>query len=482
MDLRCFDEIRVHGFRSESRRILADYSVVRGGVEESYRLIVTYEEPPDLAVAKALGPLLMSIPAINYGLFAERMVFDVPLHPLDVEFIKDMTRVTAADIFVNRIVRRTGLLREEFLPDPDEVGPEDAEPRAELVFPDLTQEDLELEGDSRVAAVMLSGGKESLLTYAMLSELGFEAYPCFFNESGHHWFTALTAYRWFRENEPRTKRVWSNLDRLFMFVNARMKIVVDNIRNKRKTEVYPIQLFFFPFFIFSFLPVLSRYRVGNALMGNEYDDLTEVKPVFRGIRHYFAVYDQSQDFERYITGWFAKRGVNVRVWSAVRPITGLIVERILASRYPHLFRLQRSCHSVHKEGDRILPCGTCFKCNGVLTFLLANGIDPRIIGYREEHVRTLPDRLRAGRVRLDKSELEHSLYLLNQRYGLRLEGARRRDEVEMIRFDGIGSSVDEIPPEFWGVYDILEQYSLGYAVYRDGRWVRVRREALGIGL
>lgn len=109
-----------------------------------------------------------------------------------------------------------------------------------------------------------------------------------------------------------------------------------------------------------------------------------------------------------MTRWFNERGgLKVRQWSAVRPLTGLIVERILHDRYPpHLFRLQRSCHSVHKEGDDYLPCGTCFKCNGIMTFLLANGIDlGGLIGYRDWHVSTLPDRLRKGLVRLDRMNL-----------------------------------------------------------------------------
>jgi uncharacterized NAD-dependent epimerase/dehydratase family protein len=477
-DLTCFEELRVEGLRVERRGISADYVLRRpGGPEERYRLLHRYEGdlPPE---ARDVAPLMVSVPAVNYALFSRRIVFDVPLTELDAEFLSEMSRVTARDIFVNRIVNRTGFVRDEFIPDPSRVEPEDAEPRAEMEFPSLR--DSEPWGPpGRGCGVMSSGGKESLLTYGVAREIGCDPRPCFLNESGHHWFTALRAYRWFRANEPRTIRVWSNVDRLYSWVERNMRIIRAEALRRRRPEVYPIRLFFFEHYVLSCLPALIAGGAGDVLLGNEYDDPSGLTYEFRGIRHYYAVYDQSQEFDAYMTRWFRRRGWGIRQWSAVRPLSGLVVERVLASRYPELFRLQVSCHSAHPEGGDVRPCGTCFKCNGIQLFLLANGLDPRAIGYREEHVRGLPRRISRGMVRLDADELEHSVALASRRTGMDFPGvaAREHPHVEMLQFDDRNSRFDAIPPEhrerIWSIY---EGYARGYAYLSGGEWAEITRE------
>ncbi|MGC9191674.1 MAG: hypothetical protein ACP5GT_03275 [Conexivisphaera sp.] len=477
-DLTCFDEIRVRDLRVERRRISAEYYLrTIGGSELRYRLIHSYEEELDPGLSAEVAPLMVSVPAVNYALFSRRISFEVPLAERDAEFLAEMSDVTARDIFVNRIVNRTGYVREEYLPDPSEVGPEDARSRAELAFPELRDPAALPPPDPSKCAVMSSGGKESLLTYGVAREVGCDPRPCFLNESGHHWFTALRAYRWFRANEPRTVRVWSNVDRLYSFVEGNMRIIRREALRRRRPEVYPVRLFFFEHYVLSCLPVLLREGVGNVLLGNEYDDPSGLTYELNGIRHYYAVYDQSQEFDVYMTRWFRSRGWRIRQWSAVRPLSGLVVERVLSRRYPELFRLQVSCHSAHAEGGEVLPCGTCFKCNGIQLFLLANGVDPREIGYREEHVRGLPQRVAEGRVRLDRDELEHAMALASRESGLRFPGGREHPHVEMLQFDDRNSRFDAAPPEFreriWSIY---EPYTRGYAYLRGGEWVEITRE------
>ncbi|MEB3756049.1 MAG: hypothetical protein GSR79_04235 [Desulfurococcales archaeon] len=415
---------------------------------------------------------------VNYGLFADKLVFDVPLTVLDQKFLEDMTRTTARDIFVNRIIEDTGFLKPEYRPDPETVKPEEAEPRSELVFTNTVDSTSTIDDlDETKCAVMSSGGKESLLTYGVLREIGCRVYPCFFNESGHHWLTALTAYRYFKEHDKRTLRVWSNVDRLYTFIGRHMKILKENAYEKDKAEVYPIRLFFFEHYVFSFLPLIYKRKIKNILLGNEYDDPSRTSYWYRGIRHYNAVYDQSQEFDKYMTNWFKERGFRFRQWSAVRPLSGLIVERILSDRYPSLFKLQRSCHSVHIENSKIVPCGRCAKCNGTILFLLANGIDPQIIHYKPNDINTVLDRIKRGHIRLDPDELEHSLYLLSLRTGKQVEGSEKHDHVEMIQFDDMNSHLDNIPKIYRErIYAIYEKYTKGYTYLTPKGWIKISRD------
>ncbi|NJE48234.1 hypothetical protein [Thermococcus sp. 9N3] len=470
-ELKCFDYIAIERPRISSRRIKARYVLGIDGEEKGYELVHSYRER--IPKIEAFAKLMSIVPAINYGLFTPEIRFEFTLDSRDMRFFEDMMRVTARDIFVNRIANPSEFLRQEFVPK--EIKPEMAEPMAKLTPEGIEEEEIDFEPDYSRCAVMLSGGKESLLTYGLMKELGCEVYPFFYNESGAHWRVAVPAYRWFEKNEPNTRKVWSNADRLYTFIERNMRIL-HGVGRRKRAEVYPIRLFFFEGYAFAFLPLLYKYGIGNLLFGNEYDDPRSYEP-FHGIEHYNATYDQSQDFELYMTRWFAERGLKIRQWSAVRPLTGLIVERILHSRYPELFALQRSCHSVHREGNDYVPCGTCFKCNGILTFLLANGINPRLIKYRDWHIVTLPERLRKGLVRLDRDELEHSLYLIKRRFpNFPLDG-KPHWHVEMVHFDGKSSRIDAIPQEFREkLYSIFEGYTRGYAYLKGNKWVRITRE------
>jgi len=469
-ELKCFDYIAIERPRISARRVRARYVLGVDGEERSYELIHSYRERiPKVAV---LAKLMSIIPAINYGLFTPEIRFEFTLDPRDLRFFEDMMRVTARDIFVNRIANPSEFLKSDFVPR--RITPEMAEPMAKLVPEGVEEEEIDFEPDYSKCALMLSGGKESLLTYGLMKELGCDVYPFFYNESGSHWHVAIPAYHWFEENEPNTRRVWSNADRLYTFIERNMRIL--HGVGKRKAEVYPIRLFFFEGYAFAFLPLIYKYSIGNLLFGNEYDDPRSYEP-FRGIEHYNATYDQSQDFELYMTHWFGERNLGIRQWSAVRPLTGLVVERILYNRYPHLFVLQRSCHSVHRENEDYVPCGTCFKCNGILTFLLANGINPRLIKYKDRHIVTLPERLRNGLVRLDQDELEHSLYLIKKSLPNFSLTGKPHWHVEMVHFDGKSSRFDSIPVEFReGLYSIFEGYTKGYACLVGKKWVRITRE------
>lgn len=481
MELKCFDRIRIKDLRVKDRAVSATYELNVDGVSREYSLIQAYEESlRDVKGMEEIAALISIVPAINYTLFSDEIVIDFPIHELDLKFFIDMSQVTARDIFVNRIVRRTGLVREEFVPKPDEVKPEDAEPRAEIVADTVSSTQFEeLDGEEK-CAVMVSGGKDSLLSYMLLSEVGCETHPFFLNESGRHWHVSLKAYRHFRANEPRTRRVWSNIDRLFKFIESNMRILVKGF-DRRSKEIYPIRLFWFEHFAFSFLPHVVKLGIGNLIFGNEYDDPFSVPAYFNGIKHYNAVYDQSQDFENYMTSWFKERGLGIKQWSPIRSISGLIVQRILHRRYPHAMRLQMSCHSPVHSGSDLRPCRTCNKCIGIKIFLLANGIDPSIIGY-DDDLNDIIEHVESRKYRLDEDELEHSLYLISGRLGVELPRAIPHPEVETVRFNDATAKLDHIPYRELRkkVFDIIEGYVSGYSILRDGRWVRVSREELGL--
>jgi hypothetical protein len=206
------------------------------------------------------------------------------------------------------------------------------------------------------------------------------------------------------------------------------------------------------------------------LIGSELDD-PRSSPVFKGIKHYFGVYDQTQDFDLRMERWYQKRIPGMRQWSAVRSLSGLIVERILTRRYPELSRVQRSCHSVHFEKGEIVPCGRCSKCQGILLFLLANQVDPTILGYKKEATLTLPGRLAEGKLRLDGDERDHAIFLS------KLPGlpGKQNCHVETIHLNKSTCDIELVPERFRvPLLRIMSDYANGFSRLEGNSWIPVR--------
>jgi len=284
-----------------------------------------------------------------------------------------------------------------------------------------------------------------------------------------HWRTALPAYRYHKESEPNTARVWINVDRLYAFMLDHMRIIRPDHRRVR-SDTYPIRLCIFPVYVFFLLPIFSTKKIPNLLIGSEFDD-PRLSTFYNGVKHYYGVYDQTQDFDIRMEEWYSKRMPGMRQWSAVRPISGLIVERILTKRYQNLARSQRSCHSVHFEGKSLLPCGKCSKCLGIMLFLCANDVDPTIVGYREEDVTLLSTRLAKGALRLDEDERDHAIFLASK-FGLCINGTRH-NHVESVHLHGSTGDLKLVPVQFRNsLLQIIKQYTNGFSKLDEDTWIQ----------
>jgi hypothetical protein len=302
----------------------------------------------------------------------------------------------------------------------------------------------------------------------LLKELGATVYPLYVNESGGHWRTALTAYQYHLKHEPHTRRVWANIDRFYTFMLDHLRFIRPDHR-KVWHDTYPIRLCIFPFYVFTLLPIFAREGIGNLLLGSEFDDLRyEIK--YKGIKHYFGVYDQHQDYDVRMNEWYEQRVPGLHQWSALRNISGLVDQRILVERYPKLARVQRSCHSCHVQNGKIYPCGRCSKCLGILLYLLANKADPTVMNYRKKDVEYFYTNVGASSLKLDKDEKDQSFFLLKGKDGVPVVGCV--DHVQRIHINPAIGDPMVYPAQFRrGLLKILEQYTTGYCELKNGEWV-----------
>ncbi len=472
--LRAFDRIEIGPVRLEPKRCVCPYVVVQGDQSHQTELIYRWEEPvfdPSAEADLNLATFVSAQVALNYGLFADEIRFRGPLDDADRRFLRSMAENTAREIWANKLTPDNPFL----------VGPAASmEPhrlerycRARLTFDaDVPSAFPRWATDRGRPAVLSSGGKDSLLSQALLGELGLNPHPIFVNESGRHWYTALNAYRSMKETLPETARVWTNSDRVFAWFLRLLPFIREDFARLR-ADMYPIRLWTVAVFLVGALPVMRKRGLGRLIIGDEYDTSSRISR--EGLTHYDGLYDQSRWFDNAMTRHFRKKGFGLAQFSILRPLSELLIERILAERYPESLRLQMSCHAAHLEGEKALPCGHCEKCHRIVGMLTAIGADPGACGYSRDQIRKCLASLQHRSLKQEAAGSAHMSALLAEQGVIEAgRSARRHPEIEQVRFDSERSPVDAVPLDLRRpLLDIFLQHATG-CVERHGRiWMNL---------
>jgi creatinine amidohydrolase/Fe(II)-dependent formamide hydrolase-like protein len=479
--LRIIDSLEIGPVRLEKRRLVAPYTVLQGGRADRTNLVYSYDEDvfdPAVPADHNFAAVIAAQVALNYGLFCDRIVFRGSYDDADRRLFRDMAENTAREIYVKKFLEPNPFLRGEAAALP--VVRSQSYLRADLEFPDSVSDRAipwsPKESRKDRVVVSSSGGKDSLLSYGLLRELGYEVHPIFGNESGRHWFTALNAFREFEERVPNTARVWMNSDRVFAFMLRHLPFVRQDFGTVRSDE-YPIRLWTVAVFLFGALPLLRRRGVGRFVVGDEFD--TTDRRVHRGIPHYNGLYDQSRYFDNALSRYYARKKWRLAQFSVVRPLSEMLIEKTLVSRYPELFRNQMSCHATHLEDGRVYPCGKCEKCRRIVGMVLATGGDPMICGYTQEQIDDCVASLSKKGVHQESAGAEHLVWMLEKQSILEhgrssRHRAREHPEILKLRFDRERAPMDAVPTEMREpLFRIMLEYANG-AVRRNGRaWLEI---------
>ena len=481
--LDVINKIEIGPVKVEKNRIISPYKVIQDGKVSSFDLICRYQEDvfnPDEPQSVNLAEMIAAQVAINYGLFCREMVFIGHFDKVDQKFIKGMMENTAREIFIKKFIEHNPFL----VGDASHLSPvkRDSYLRARVVFEDsgrIFQGEKLLpfsppwKTDHSLHAVLSSGGKDSFLSFGLLREIKDEVHPIFINESGRHWFTALNGYRYLSAHYPQTARVWTNSDRLFAWMLRHLLFVRQDFYSIRSDE-YPIRLWTVAVFLFGALPILRKRNIGRLVIGDEFD--TTSRLVHQGITHYDGLYDQSRYFDNALTRYYLHKKWNIHQFSILRPLSEMLIEKILIERYPHLQRQQVSCHATHVSGSRIYPCGKCEKCRRIVGMLKAIGADPSNCGYTETQIKNCLKSIAEKGVHQEKAGAQHLMFLLTRK-GLIPEQKKRRKihsqaEIMKIRFDSEKSPLDSIPVDLrQPLLKIFLEHAEG-AVRRQGRmWI-----------
>jgi len=250
--LEVIDRLEVGPVRVEPRRLVAPYKVVSGGEEHVIELMYRYEErvfDPSDEGSLNLATMIASQVALNYGLFTREIVIHGPLDREDREFLERFARATAQEIFVVKFLMENPFLTGDAVGLPALKRKDYL--RARMRFPGAVERPVGARWMTRDDGYVLlsSGGKDSLLSYGILKELGGRVHPVFINESGRHWYTALNAYRHFKDHYTETARVWTNADRVYTWMLRHLPFIRQDFASVRADE-YPVRLWTVAVFIF----------------------------------------------------------------------------------------------------------------------------------------------------------------------------------------------------------------------------------------
>lgn len=475
--------LTVKDIRISPKNVKASYRVEKlSGETDAYDLAYTYENAyfdKNSYDDVNLASVMLAQVAINYGLFCEYIEFDGLYDKTDQQFILAMMENTSREILTNKL-----LIKNEFLKSPyDSLQPEKREKytQAKIVFTNTQFADMKKDcgiskPDLKKYAILSSGGKDSLLTYGIIKEIG-TPYPVFINEAGRHWYTAYNSYHHFLKNEPNTEKPWCNSDRLFNWMLKHLPFIKEKYANIR-ADIYPVRLWTVAVFLFGVLPVVRKKGIGNVLIGDEYD--TTVKGNLQGITHYNGLYDQSKYFDNALTRYYFKKEWDIYQYSLLRSLSEMLIMKTLIKRYPELQKHQVSCHAAHKEGDRMYPCGNCEKCRRIIGMVKALDEDPGPCGYNKTQIEKGLVALASKSVKQIGSDashlyamlLENDLIPINE---FTIKAAKKHPEIMKLRFHKERSNPGDMPKHIRKpLFSILKKYSDGAVQRINNKWIEIK--------
>ncbi len=478
-----FEKLTVGPVKITPKKVSAVYKLIKGNGEEvENELVYTYEESvfnPMEPSDRNLASMVTAQVALNYGLFCKQIVFDGLYDNTDKSFLKAMMENTSREIYVNKFLMPNPFLQDEM--KDMLVEKRNRYTAAESLFINTAFEGKKLdwehwEVDKNRHAVLSSGGKDSLLSYALLKEIGKDPYPVFVNESGRHWFTAINAYRYLKETEKNTGRVWCNSDRIFNWMLRQMPFIRENYANIRADD-YPIRLWTVAVFLFGVIPVARMQKAGRIVIGDEYDSTQ--RAVHQGITHYNALYDQSRYFDNTLSRYYMKKGWNLSQFSILRSLSEMLIMKILTYRYPDLQQHQVSCHASHEKDGRIYPCGNCEKCRRIVGMLMALDKDPKGCGYTDDMIKNSLEGLSVKKVKQIGSDAAHLYFMLSDKnlikkneYTSKL--AKSNPQIMQLRFDQERSMINDIPQDLRNpLFSVYNQYADGITRLINRKWVEI---------
>ncbi len=215
------------------------------------------------------------------------------------------------------------------------------------------------------AIVFFSFGKDSLLTYGLLQELGVSPILVFMKEPQ----SAI-------ENAHKRKLA----DRFYKKFEEEIEFFPLSIgRLRQETDMAWGWDIILSQYAFILVPYYFYYQARYLFFGNERScnffttdkENYLINPVF----------EQSVSSMQLLQSIPKLFFIQTHIGSLIEPINEIFITYILHRRYPDIARFQMSCFSEEEEAKKKRWCGVCEKCARIYIFFKALGISPERVGF-----------------------------------------------------------------------------------------------------
>lgn len=228
------------------------------------------------------------------------------------------------------------------------------------------------------AILLLSCGKDSLLTLGLAQEIDLNVTPIYINDT-------TTPY----ENQVAI----DTIKKIAKHQNITIEIVTNNIEKLNDFEEWnkpPTCLGYthmITAFCFLTIPFLHN-DASMVLLGNQQN----MNFSFRTKQDYigYGSYDQTTIARHTQEQMLKHLNTQYQVISLVEPLTDIAEIKILFSRYPEIAKYQFSCNCLHGTNQKRW-CYACNKCARLGIFLLAHGIQLKNVGMKNMLSRRFKD-------------------------------------------------------------------------------------------
>lgn len=219
------------------------------------------------------------------------------------------------------------------------------------------------------AVILLSCGKDSLLTLGFAREIGLDVKPIHINDT-------TTPY----ENSVSLEIV----KKIKKKVGVNIEVITNNIEKLNDFETWdkPPSCLGYSHMItgFCFLALPFLHNNGSmVLLGNQQN----MNFSFKTKENYigYPSYDQTTVARHQQEQKLQHLNSDYRVMSLIESLTDIAEMKILFSRYPTLAKYQFSCNCLYGTNQKRW-CHSCNKCARLSLFLLAHGFDLKNVGLK----------------------------------------------------------------------------------------------------
>ncbi len=222
----------------------------------------------------------------------------------------------------------------------------------------------------RASVTPLSFGKDSLLTFAVASEIGLDPRPVYINDSVSP-----------VENKSKlgyVKAFSREFTPVLTVTNEVEKL--NDFEFWGKDETCLGYMHMVTGFCFIVLPITNCYKAGYIFLGNQKDmDFPFINK--DGVLTYPSP-DQTTEWMEKQNDMVKMMTKNVSVTSLISPLTNIAIMKVLFSRYRKYAKYEISCDCLEGTNE-VRWCHECNKCARLFLFMRAVGADPKTAGFRK---------------------------------------------------------------------------------------------------